>query len=600
MAYDNPVIDEVKNANDIVDVIGEYVRLKKNGANYFGLCPFHLEKTPSFSVSPKNQMYYCFGCGAGGDVFRFLMQYENLSFGEALRELADRAHISLPEQNVSEEYKKRNELRDKLLEINKTAAYFFVAVLHSKKGSAGYDYLKNKRGLTDGIIKHFGLGFSPEEPDALFKQLKARRYSDELIKQSGLVIYGDRNISDRFRGRVIFPIMDTNNKVTGFGGRVMGDGLPKYLNSPETLVFDKSRSIYALNFAKKSRQDFLILCEGYMDVIALHQYGFTNAVASLGTALNNKHATVLKRYTDKIILCQDSDEAGTNAKIRAFPILHEAGIDTRVISLKDAKDPDEFLKKHGRESFEELIKDPENAFIYIIGELKKNFDLKDPAEKTSFYHELAERLTMFKEPLERGNYIDSVCSSFFIDRDELKDLVDKKMDSNKRQGVRSKDLRKEREPVSKDNAKASIDRLKQEEKNERLLVLWLLRFPDIKEKVFKVIDPGEMIVPVYSKIASDLKDSKDEDISGLMDGYHNDENAQRLIAALLSELEIRENDTSFSRPDLEKGVTEAVRKLKMSALEEKIKENKDDIGMVSRLLRERNSLAKLKIFGCYR
>ena len=428
MRYDESVIEQVREANDIVDVVGQYVRLTKKGANYFGLCPFHGEKTASFSVSPRKQIYYCFGCGAGGNVINFLMEYENYSFTESLKSLADRAHIELPEPTGQSEDRRGKERRKQLLDIHKDAAVFYYKQLQTPEGAPGYQYFRQKRRLSDATITHFGLGFAPKATDALYRYLKEKGWGDELLQASGLVTIRERGIRDKFWNRVMFPIMDTNNHVIAFGGRVMGDGIPKYLNSPETEIFDKSAHLYGMNFARKSRRKFMLICEGYMDVIALHQAGFTNAVASLGTAFNEKHARLLKRYTDTVIMTQDSDEAGTNAKIRAFPILYEAGLKVKVLDMGKYKDPDEFIRAEGPDAYEACILKAENAFLFMIGVLQRSYDLSDPAEKTAFYTETAERLCMFKEPLERENYIDSVSTKFLIPRDMLKELVDRRVE----------------------------------------------------------------------------------------------------------------------------------------------------------------------------
>ena len=302
MYYSEELIEEVRMRNDIVDVISGYVKLQKKGSSYFGLCPFHNEKSPSFSVSREKQMYYCFGCGAGGNVFTFIMEYENYSFVEALKFLAERAGIDLPEIEYSKEAKEKADLKLTILEINKLAAKYFYAQLKTEGGKTAYDYLKN-RGLSEETIVAFGLGYANKYSDDLYRYLKTKGYSDELLIKAGIVNVDERKGAyDKFWNRVMFPIMDVNNRVIGFGGRVMGDAKPKYLNSPETVVFDKSRNLYGLNRARTSRKPYFLICEGYMDVIALHQAGFTNAVASLGTALTAGHASLLKRYVNEVYL----------------------------------------------------------------------------------------------------------------------------------------------------------------------------------------------------------------------------------------------------------------------------------------------------------
>ena len=355
MYYSDELIEEVRSKNDIVDVISSYVKLQKKGSSYFGLCPFHNEKSPSFSVSRQKQMYYCFGCGAGGNVFTFLMEYENYSFLEALKYLADRAGVELPRQELSKEARERADTKAILLEINKAAARYFYIQLKERQGERALAYLKGRQ-LGDDTIRAFGLGYANKYSDDLYRYLKGQGYQDDMIAKAGLITVDEKHgAHDKFWNRVMFPIMDANSRVIGFGGRVMGDGKPKYLNSPETMIFDKSRNLYGLNRARSSRKSYFLLCEGYMDVISLHQAGFTNAVASLGTALTQGHASLIKRYVKEVYLTYDSDEAGTKAALRAIPILREAGISAKVIRMEPYKDPDEFIKNLGKEAFEDRI-----------------------------------------------------------------------------------------------------------------------------------------------------------------------------------------------------------------------------------------------------
>ena len=403
MRYSDDLIEEIRMKNDIVDVISGYVKLQRKGSSYFGLCPFHNEKSPSFSVSPGKQMYYCFGCGAGGNVFTFLMEYENFTFPEALEMLADRAGVELPKMEYSKEAKEQADLKSALLEINKEAAKFYYYQLRQKTGEQGMAYLKGRE-LSDETINKFGLGYSCKFSNNLYRYLKGKNYSDELLRQSGLFNVDEkRGMYDKFWNRVIYPIMDVNNRVIGFGGRVMGDAKPKYLNSPETKIFDKSRNLYGLHRARTSRKPYFIVCEGYMDVISLHQAGFTNAVASLGTALTAGHAALIKRYVNEVYLTYDSDEAGTKAALRAAPILREAGVTTRVIRMEPYKDPDEFIKNLGAEAFEERIRKARNSFMFGLEMLEKGYDLNAPEGKTEFLREAARRLARFEEEIERDN-----------------------------------------------------------------------------------------------------------------------------------------------------------------------------------------------------
>ena len=423
MYYSDEIVEEVRSRNDIVDVISGYVKLQRKGSSYFGLCPFHNEKSPSFSVSPGKQMYYCFGCGAGGNVFTFIMEYENYTFPEALKLLAERAGITLPEQEYTGEERRQQDLKSAVREINKTAARYFCYLLRTQQGEKAMQYLKN-RSLSDETIKRFGIGYAGPYSDALYRYLKKQGISDQLLKESGLMQVNEKQgMYDKFWNRVMFPIMDVNNKVIGFGGRVMGDGKPKYLNSPETVIFDKSRNLYGLNYARTSKKRYLLVCEGYMDVISMHQAGFTNAVASLGTALTSQHASLLKRYTDEVILTYDSDEAGIRAALRAIPLLKTAGISARVLHMDPYKDPDEFIKALGQEAFQERIDAAENSFLFELSILQKSYDMKDPDSKTKFFQAVASRIAEFELELERENYIEAVAGRFQISFEGMRKMV---------------------------------------------------------------------------------------------------------------------------------------------------------------------------------
>ena len=603
MRYSEDVIEAVRNANDIVDVVGQYVKLTKKGANYFGLCPFHGEKTPSFSVSPQKQIYYCFGCGAGGNVLSFLMEYENYSFTEALKVLAERAHITLPEASSGGGDRGLSEKRAKLLEINRAAALFFYEQLKTDAGRIGYQYFREKRRLSDATITHFGLGFAPKSQDALYRHLKERGYSDELLSESGLVFLSEKGAKDKFWNRVMFPIMDVNNHVVGFGGRVMGDGMPKYLNSPETLLFDKSRNLYGLNFARRSRKNYLLLCEGYMDVIALHQAGFTNAIASLGTAFNEKHAQLLKRYTGNVILTQDNDEAGVRAKLRAFPILRDAGLNVRILDTSDSgyKDPDEFLRNRGPEEYESYIRKAKNAFLFEIDVLRKNYHFSDPAEVTAFYHETAERLCAFSEDLERDNYIRAVSVEQQIPYEELKSLVDRKL---LKRGVRMPE-KQEFDPesaVQGESGSRSRESRRDAKpsallKSERLLLSWFCAEPGLISSVEAYLKPGDFSEGIYREIAEELYAGKDGGISAaaIMDRYADNAELRKQAGAILNADATHRALDDMSGTDREKAVTEAVVTLRRAALEQEIAEAGADLQKFQRLLAEKTALEKIHI-----
>lgn len=420
MYYPEEIVEQVIAANDIVDVIGSHVHLKKSGASFMGLCPFHNEKTPSFSVHPGKQVFHCFGCGEGGNVLTFLMKYENYSFQEALKVLADRAGIKLPEANYSEEARKRNDQRAELLAINKEAATYYFKLLRSPKGKKGLAYFEERK-LSPQTMSAFGLGFADGSSSDMVSHLRSKGFSDENILLSGIAAYDEkRGLHDKFWNRVIFPIMDVTNRVIGFGGRVMGDGKPKYLNSPETPVFDKSRNLYGLNIAKKTKCGYFILCEGYMDVIAMHQAGFTQAVASLGTSFTDGQAAVLKRYVKQVLLSYDSDGAGVKAAMRNIGILHAAGLTGRVVNLEPYKDPDEFMKNLGPEEFQKRLDQAENSFFYQIRQIEKNYRMEDPASRSEFYHEIAKRLCGFSDEIERDSYVKAMSQKYFIDEGMLR------------------------------------------------------------------------------------------------------------------------------------------------------------------------------------
>jgi DNA primase len=495
MYYPDEIIEEVRMKNDIVDVVSGYVKIQKKGSSYFGLCPFHNEKSPSFSVSPSKQMFYCFGCGAGGNVITFVMEYENYTFQEAVKFLAEKAGVSLPEAEYSEEIRKKESRRSRLLEVNKEAAKYFYYQLRSEKGSIGYRYLKNRE-LSDETIKKFGLGFANATSTDLVQYLKGKGYEDKLLQEAGLASFDEKHgMQDKFWNRVMFPIQDINHRVIGFGGRVMGDAKPKYLNSPETLIFDKSRNLYGLNLARTSRKNNIILCEGYMDVITMHQAGFNQAVASLGTAFTEGQAALLKRYTEEVILSYDSDGAGVNAALRAINILKEAGITGKVLNLEPFKDPDEFIKNKGPEAFQERLDHAENTFFFELRMLEKNYDLTDPEQKTKFHREIAKKLCSFSEEVERENYIQAVADKYSIGFQNLRKLVL----SYAAQTGFAKPAERPKSGIQKKNSPQENIR-----KPQRLLLTWLVEEPSLYRKIKKYISTDDFTEDLYKKVAEKL------------------------------------------------------------------------------------------------
>ena len=549
MFYPDELIEEVRSRNDIVDVISGYVHLQKKGANYFGLCPFHNEKSPSFSVSRSKQMYYCFGCGAGGNVFTFLMEYENDTFPEAVKALADRAGISLPEADESEEAKREQSKRSRLLAINKEAAKYFYFQLRAKQGELGLNYLRERQ-LTDETIHRFGLGYANKTADDLVRYLKGKGFSEELIREAGLCNTDEKHgMYDKFWNRVMFPIEDINHRVIGFGGRVMGDGKPKYLNSPETPIFDKSRNLYGLNFARSSRKGNIILCEGYMDVIAMHQAGFNQAVASLGTAFTLGQAGLLKRYTKEVLLSYDSDGAGVKAALRAIGILKEAGLTGRVINLEPYKDPDEFIKNLGAEAFQERIDNAENSFLFEIRMLQREYDLNDPEKKTEFHRAVSKKLCEFPEEVERENYLEAVAEKYHIGFESLRKLVASTAAST---GL-ARPVERPKSGIQKKNTPE--DNVK---KTQRLLLTWLAEEPQIYPKIAAFLSAEDFTEELYRKVADRLFEnlSRGEVNAAAIISMFPEEEEQREAAAIFN--------TSLVEPETKKEKEKALHDILVS------------------------------------
>lgn len=584
MRYPEEVVEEVRMKNDIVDVISGYVKLQKKGSNYFGLCPFHNEKSPSFSVSPSKQMYYCFGCGAGGNVITFVMEYENYSFMEALQMLADRAGVALPKQEYSKEAKEAANLRTALLEINRMAANYYYFQLTNPQGEVGYRYLRDRQ-LADDTIRHFGLGFANKTSDDLYRYLRAKGYDDKILKETGLVTIEERGAHDKFWNRVMFPIMDVNNRVIGFGGRVMGAGEPKYLNSPETKLFDKSRNLYGLNYARLSREKYILICEGYMDVIAMHQAGFTNAVASLGTAFTTQHAALLKRYTDKVVLTYDSDGAGTKAALRAIPILRDVGMSIRVLNMQPHKDPDEFIKNMGAEAFRERIEQARNSFLFEIDVLKRNYEMDDPEQKTEFYNQVAKKLCEFPEALERENYLEAVSREFFINYEDLKRLVN-------RMGARLGPVAP-REEEENTAGKKKKDREDGRNQSQRLLLTWLIENPFLFDKIEGIITPDDFIEDLYHQVAKMVFDGHaagNLNPAEILNHFINDEEQYRVVAGLFN-ASLKE---SLDNEEQKKAFSETIMKVKKNSLDYASR-NAAGIEELQRIIKEQAALKDLHI-----
>ena len=591
MYYPDEVIEEVRSSNNIVDIIGGYVRLQKKGSSYFGLCPFHNEKSPSFSVSPNKQMYYCFGCGAGGNVFTFIMEYENQTFPEAVKILADRAGIALPEAELTEEQKKERNKRQLLLEINKTAANYFYYQLNGDQGQQAREYLENRR-LSKETQIHFGLGYASKYSNDLYLYLKKKGYQDQILKETGLLTYDEkRGAHDKFWNRVMFPIMDVNNPVIGFGGRVMGDGTPKYLNSPETMLFDKSRNLYGLNYARTSRKPYMIICEGYMDVIAMHQAGFTNAVASLGTAFTAQHSVLLKRYTQEVRLAYDSDGAGQKAALRAIPILKSAGINVRVIHMDPYKDPDEFIKNLGTEAFQERIDAAESSFMFEISVLEKNYKQSDPEGRASFMKAMARRLLEFPQELERNIYIDAIAGRYGIASEELKRMVNSFGASMSREQVEAAIYQQqEREEMP---AKKRVEKEDSVLTAQKFFLTWLIEEPSIYDKTKDYINEDDFVEPLYHHVAAlvfeELRATGQVMPARILNQFEDVE--EQKTAASLFNTRLKTDDDPAVR---EKALNETVKRIKKNSLELKSRSVRE-IADLQKIIKEKAQLQKLYI-----
>lgn len=593
MYYPDDLVEEIRVRNDIVDVVGSYVHLKRSGGNYTGLCPFHNEKTGSFSVNSQRQIFKCFGCGIGGNVYTFMMKYENCTFPEAVKMLADRVGINLPEMEYSKEAKQLSDKKQQILNINKETAKYYFATLKSPQGELGYKYLLN-RGLSDDTIKNFGLGFAPSGNNILYNYLKSlpEKYQDDILKESGIFTFSEKyGVKDKFWNRVIFPIMDVNNKVIAFGGRVMAAGayeegdrkIPKYLNSPETIVFDKSRNLYGLNIAKRTKADHFIVCEGYMDTITMHQAGFDQTIASLGTALTSLQATLMKRYKKKVILSYDSDDAGVNAALRAIPILKSVGLSVKVLNLSPYKDPDEFIKALGREELEKRILEAEGSFYYEIRMLERGFDLNDPESKTQFFTEIANRISKFEDEIERNNYSEAIAKKYGVDVSSLNKLIAKQAMKTEAipEYVRPKTGIHEKKEKREDSLKSP----------QRVLLTWICDEPAIYEKVKEYISPQDFSDDVYRKASELLFEQIKE----------NDINVAKIISCFTDEEEQISVSSLFQTPKEEMEDSEKNRALKQLVLrimeqsyETRAKESSEDISSVMKMLEMKKKIEMVK------
>lgn len=586
MYYSDGIIEEVRSRNDIVDVIGGYVSLKHKGNTFSACCPFHHEKTPSFHVSKDKQMYHCFGCGAGGNVYTFIMEYENFSFPEAVRLLAERGNIALPEYEMSSEQRTKENYKTVLKEMNKSAAvYFHYLLTKTEHGKKAKEYLFD-RGLTEEIISNFGMGYSDIYENDLYKYLKGKGYTDAQMKDSGLVeIRENSGARDKFWNRVMVPILDINGKVIGFGGRVLGEGMPKYINTKETAVFDKSHTLFAMNLARRSKRRGIIICEGYMDVIAMHQSGFDNAVASLGTAFTIGQAGIIKRYSDEVYLAYDSDGAGANATIKAIGILREVGLTTRVVDMSPYKDPDEFIQKLGRDVYEERIKSAVTGTVFEIDTIAKKYNFKDPEDKIKFTKESAKRLSAIEEVVARHSYIDAVAEKYNLDRDGFKAMVTKYGTLGMTEKNGYADV-KPPKPIIRDFDDGN--------KPQRLLLTWMVNDIRLFQILDGIVSEEDFIDEEYRSVANILfgqyRQTGQVKPAAIVDIFE-DVDKQRLVAKILQ----TELPFDISDDDKERAINDVVKKTKLMRIDWELTQNAGDMVKFQELIMMKAKVSKLHI-----
>ncbi len=583
MFFSDDIVEEVRSRNDIVDVISEYAGLKKAGNSYKCCCPFHSEKTPSFTVSREKQMYHCFGCGAGGNVYTFIMKYENYTFPEAIEYLAKRAGITLPEQEMSPEDKKKYSRKQQMFEINKcAAAYFHFLLTQTQRGKLGLEYYK-KRGFTDETINRFGLGYSDIYRDDLYKYLKKKGFSDSLMRDAGLVEFDERNgPHDKFWNRVMVPITDINGKVIAFGGRVLGDAKPKYLNTKETDIFNKSRNLFAMNIARHSKRSGVILCEGYMDVIAMHQAGFDNAIASLGTAFTEGQANLIKRYTSNVYLAYDSDLAGTNAAMKAISILRSLDMSQKVIDLQPYKDPDEFIKNLGSDAYDERVHNAITGRIFEIDHIIQNYDMNNPEEKTGFMKEAARILAGIEDSTERYNYIETVASKYYLNKDELSKLVSKaglegniKRDEPVYRGIRERNV--ETDPAEED---------------QKYLLTMMVNEPYLFESLSGVVSEEDFTADIIKDVAKEVfrqfRETGGVNPASILNMYEEAESQEKVSGIFTKEL-----DFDMTPSVLEKALTDLIIKIKSNNIDRQLKDG-SGISTIE-LAKKKSEIRRIKI-----
>jgi len=501
MAFPESFLQDLKMRNDITDVVSGYVNLKRRGRNMVGLCPFHGEKTPSFNVYTENGSFYCFGCGVGGDVISFIMKIENLDYVDAVKYLAQRAGLEMPENSYDDSMSR---LRNRVFEANREAARFYYAALCSPQGRKGLDYF-HSRALSDRTIRHFGLGYADDNWSSLCNHLKSKGFNDsELVAANLAVRHRNGNgIYDRFTDRVMFPIIDLRGNVIAFGGRIMSDAKPKYLNTSDTPVFKKSANLFSLNNAKNSGKRTLILCEGYMDVIAVNQAGFTNAVATLGTALTGEQAVLMKRYADEVIICYDADEAGQKATARAIPILRNSGLNVKVLTIPSGKDPDEFIKAKGAAEFSKLLVNAVHYISFEIACIQRKYNLKNPEHRVRFATEAAEILAKLDSEIERNVYLGEVSRVTGVEeeaiRSEIRKLVQKEDAAYQREAEKRQQNLKNYTPEGRRKDKGLLEA-------QRSLLYYAAQHQGIYDTLKEILEEDDFTEEIYWRTFGDIGD----------------------------------------------------------------------------------------------
>ena len=509
-------LDNIRVSNDIVSVMSSYVDIKRAGRDYACVCPFHADKNPSCHIYTDTQSFYCFGCGAGGDVITFIRLIERLEYIESVRFLAQRAGIAMPEDDINDEGVNR---RTRLLEMNREAARFFRDMLLSPEGKEGLDYIIS-RGLSPNTVKRYGLGYAPNEWHRLHYHLKSKGYTEDEMISGALLSRNNNKYYDKFRHRVMFPIIDRRGNVIAFGGRALDkDAQAKYLNSDETPVFQKRENIFSLNFAKNTKESCFILCEGYMDVISLNQAGFDNAVATLGTAITPQQANLIKHYTKEVVISYDSDEAGQKATVKAINLLSEAGVLTRVLHIPDAKDPDEYIKNYGAESFRHILSKTETAIDYEFGKLKRGIDLDSPAGKTEFLKKAVVFLAQLKNDTERTVYISEAARLSGLQVTSVTSIVKDQIKKNSYYQKKEQEKKLIRPDVKRDTINPDSVKYPLEEKAERGIIAFLFHSPerliDVEKKLNEEDFPTEFNRRIYNFIKNRLKNNESIELSSI-------------------------------------------------------------------------------------